>query len=80
MTSIQITAIALIFAFLGGLIMLIACEVQLLDRCELQMKLNWIEPENPLELDCVIGPETIAKWDRVCANQWGILMHERFMR
>ncbi len=80
MQLLRYIAIALIFSFLGGVIMFLACEVQLLDRVELQIRLNQLEPKNPLKIDGEIGPLTIGKWDRVCAEQWGIRMHKRYMR
>lgn len=37
--------------------------------CELQERLNRIEPDNPIRVDGIIGPESIAKWNRVFFNQ-----------
>jgi hypothetical protein len=36
---------------------------------ELQKRLNRIEPKNPIKVDGRIGPETIAKYERIFCNQ-----------
>ena len=36
---------------------------------DIQRLLNAAEPENPIKVDGRIGPETIAKWERIYCNQ-----------
>ena len=36
---------------------------------ELQRRLNRAEPERPIKVDGLVGPQMIAKWERVYCNQ-----------
>jgi hypothetical protein len=46
-----------------------SCLNQIPGPAELQRRLNRIEPKNPIKVDGRIGPETIAKYERVFCSQ-----------
>lgn len=44
-------------------------ELEILSPREFQALLNELEPDSPIVVDGIIGPESLGKWSRVYCNQ-----------
>lgn len=70
--------IQLVITLIMGLVVIVYIAFYTKGKCEpktvpsmyeIQEMLNKYEPENPIKVDGIIGPETIKKWERVYVNQ-----------